>query len=149
VDLYLVHWPMDFPRGEVTHPKVNNQYPQANPPIPLEDTWKAMEELVDQGLAKSIGVSNFNVPQLEKILSVARIKPVVNQYEYHPYLQQPELHRFCTHKNIVVRIILLCVLCIFYYDSLMVVVMMMMMMMVVVVMMISDGGNDHRNDDIG
>ena len=43
------------------------------------DTWKEMEKLVDQGLTKSIGVSNFNSHQLERILSNARIKPVTNQ----------------------------------------------------------------------
>ena len=43
------------------------------------DTWKEMEKLVDQGLTKSIGVSNFNSQQLERVLSNARIKPVTNQ----------------------------------------------------------------------
>jgi len=43
------------------------------------DTWKEMEKLVDQGLTKSIGVSNFNSEQLEQVLAIARIKPVTNQ----------------------------------------------------------------------
>lgn len=50
--------------------------------IPLEETWKAMEEVVKQGFAKGIGVSNFNSEQLKRILKVAEIKPVVNEVIY-------------------------------------------------------------------
>ncbi|XP_078257923.1 aldo-keto reductase family 1 member B1 isoform X2 [Rhinoraja longicauda] len=64
------------------------------------DTWKAMEALVDDGLVKSIGVSNFNISQLQRLLSKARIFPAVNQVELHPYLTQPELVEFCTSRNI-------------------------------------------------
>ncbi|XP_078400881.1 aldo-keto reductase family 1 member B1 isoform X7 [Cetorhinus maximus] len=64
------------------------------------DTWRAMEVLVDEGLVKSIGVSNFNISQLERLLSVARIIPAVNQVELHPYLTQPELVEFCATRDI-------------------------------------------------
>lgn len=46
------------------------------------DTWKAMERLVELGLVKSIGISNFNSEQIKRILNVARIKPVVNQVNF-------------------------------------------------------------------
>lgn len=107
VDLYLVHWPMDFQRGENPFPFVNDQALPADPPISLEDTWKGMERLVDAGLAKSIGVSNYNLQQLKTILKNARIPPAVLQIELHPYLQQPELISFCQSKNITVRFLLI------------------------------------------
>lgn len=56
------------------------------------DTWKAMEKLVESGLVKSIGVSNFNSEQITRILSVARIKPVMNQVGDHP-LSPPQMNR--------------------------------------------------------
>ena len=54
-----------------------------------------MEELVDLGLVRSLGVSNFRVEDIKQILVFARIKPVINQVEFHPYLQQTELHQLC------------------------------------------------------
>lgn len=47
--------------------------------VPLLDTWRAMEELVDEGLIRNIGVSNFTIPILRDLINGARIKPVVNQ----------------------------------------------------------------------
>jgi len=66
------------------------------------DTWKEMEKLVDQGLAKSIGLSNFNSEQLERVLANARIKPATNQVECHPYLNQKKLVEFCTSKGVTI-----------------------------------------------
>ena len=54
-----------------------------------------MEDLVDLGLVRSLGVSNFRVEDVKQILTFARIKPVINQVEFHPYLQQTELHQLC------------------------------------------------------
>lgn len=68
----------------------------------LIDTWRAMEELVDDGLIKSIGISNFNVGQVDYIVTNARIKPVVNQIEVHPYLLNKELISHCRSKNLVI-----------------------------------------------
>lgn len=78
VDLYLIHWP------------VKGKY---------KESWRALEEIYQSGRAKAIGVSNFLRFQLEDLLESANVVPTVNQIEYHPYLQQPELHEFCrTHQ---------------------------------------------------
>ena len=57
-----------------------------------------MEQLVDDGLAKHIGVSNFSVKQIEEVLEYARIKPVANQVELHPFLAQRKLVGVCARK---------------------------------------------------
>jgi diketogulonate reductase-like aldo/keto reductase len=67
------------------------------------DTYKAMEKLLSTGKAKAIGVSNFNIRRLEDLLSKIDVVPAVNQIEAHPYLQQPDLLRFCTDKSILVE----------------------------------------------
>ncbi|KAJ3309551.1 hypothetical protein HDV04_005934 [Boothiomyces sp. JEL0838] len=92
LDLYLMHWPVS--QDPVT--KVCK--------IDIEDikqTWKEMEKLVDQGKARSIGVSNFTVDLLKQLLQSCRIKPVVNQVELHPYLPQNQLVQFCKENGIV------------------------------------------------
>lgn len=65
------------------------------------DTYKAMEKLVKKGLVKSIGVSNFNSEQIERVLKNCEIKPVVNQVECHPMLNQKKLIQFCKERDIV------------------------------------------------
>lgn len=82
VDLYLIHWP------------VAGCY---------EKTWKVMEEIYKSGRAKAIGVSNFLIPNLQDILKNGTIVPAVNQIEYHPYLVQPELVKFCKDLDIQVE----------------------------------------------
>ena len=66
LDLYLIHWPMGFERGEDDFPK-NPDGTVRYAYIPLTDTWKAMEELVDAGLVKHIGLSNFNSKQIDDV----------------------------------------------------------------------------------
>lgn len=61
-----------------------------------------MEECVKLGLTKSIGLSNFNSEQVERILSVAEIKPVMNQVECHPNLNQKKLREFCAKRGIAI-----------------------------------------------
>ena len=66
------------------------------------DTWKEMEKLKEQGLAKSLGVSNFNSKQIDRILENCKIPPAVNQVECHPYLPQIELSKHCMSKGILI-----------------------------------------------
>jgi 2,5-diketo-D-gluconate reductase A len=75
VDLYLIHWPS----------AANDRY---------VDSWRAMEKIQESGRARSIGVSNFLVPQLERLLAETSIVPAVNQIELHPELQQRDVTEF-------------------------------------------------------
>jgi diketogulonate reductase-like aldo/keto reductase len=61
-----------------------------------------MENFVDEGKVKSIGLSNFNISQIKEVLEKCRIKPVVNQVEVHPYFQNTELVDFCQTNDIIV-----------------------------------------------
>lgn len=65
------------------------------------DTWKALEECVKLGLIKSIGVSNFNSEQIQRIWDNSTIKPSNVQVECHPYWNQLKIHEFCKAKGII------------------------------------------------
>jgi D-xylose reductase len=71
-------------------------------PVPLAATWRAMEDLVEAGLVRNIGVCNYNVGLLRDQLTYARIRPAVLQVELHPYLAQEKLVRFCRAEGIAV-----------------------------------------------
>eukprot|EP00828_Plagiopyla_frontata_P007141 TRINITY_DN1329_c0_g1_i2.p1 TRINITY_DN1329_c0_g1~~TRINITY_DN1329_c0_g1_i2.p1 ORF type:complete len:275 (-),score=47.43 TRINITY_DN1329_c0_g1_i2:79-903(-) len=92
IDLYLVHWPFVGPTLE------NNELVLQH--MPIHQAWSEMEQCVDQKLAKSIGVSNFNSQSLLDLLSYCKIKPVVNQIELHPYLAQEGLLDLCERFHI-------------------------------------------------
>lgn len=79
LDLYLIHWPK------------KGLYKEA---------WKAMETLYADGKVKAIGVSNFQIHHLEDLMKDAKVKPVVNQVEFHPRLIQQELRAFCKEHDI-------------------------------------------------
>ncbi|XP_076006813.1 aldo-keto reductase family 1 member A1-A isoform X2 [Genypterus blacodes] len=101
LDLYLMHWPMAFQRGEELMPRREDGsllYADTH----YQKTWAAMESLVDTGLVKAIGLSNFNARQTDDIISVARHKPVVNQVECHPYLSQEFLLSHCRSADVCV-----------------------------------------------
>ncbi|KAK3934053.1 NADP-dependent oxidoreductase domain-containing protein [Diplogelasinospora grovesii] len=104
VDLFLVHWPIAAEKEDRETPKIGsdgkyviNKALTENP----EPTWRAMEDLCEAGLARSIGVSNWTIPGLEQLLGFARIKPVVNQVEIHPFLPNTELVNFCQKNGII------------------------------------------------
>ncbi|KAL8657380.1 MAG: hypothetical protein Q9226_001976 [Calogaya cf. arnoldii] len=65
-----------------------------------DKTWQAMESLVDKGTTKMIGVSNFSSPKIKRLISSARIHPVVNQVELNPYFPQMGLLKFCKVNNV-------------------------------------------------
>jgi len=70
--------------------------------VPYYNTWRAMEELIDSGLTKRIGVSNIGTTMLREVIAYARIKPAVLQVEMHPYLCQENLLRFCQEQDVAV-----------------------------------------------
>ncbi|KAF5301154.1 hypothetical protein FQA39_LY10832 [Lamprigera yunnana] len=98
IDLYLIHWPAGFKEGDSLFPTGPDGFEYSE--YDYVDTWLAMEEIYKKGLAKAIGISNFNKHQIERVLAVATVTPVMNQVECHPYLNQQQLLEFCKSKNI-------------------------------------------------
>lgn len=103
IDLYLIHWPISLKKGDGSSlmPK-DKDGNMAYDNVPLEDTWKAMEALVDKNLTRSIGVSNFNSEQINRMLACSRVAPAVNQIEIHAYLTQAELVNHCKKLGVAV-----------------------------------------------
>lgn len=89
LDLLLIHWPVAWT------PESTLDCHQSDSQVDLRDTWKALEQMVDDKLVSNIGVSNFSEKGLRELLSFARIKPVVNQLELHPSLSQRRLVGAC------------------------------------------------------
>ncbi|XP_055604096.1 aldo-keto reductase family 1 member B1-like [Uranotaenia lowii] len=102
LDLYLIHWPQGYKEGGDLFPMEPSGEKFIFSDADYVDTWPAMEKLVDAGLVKNIGLSNFNSKQVQRVLDVARIKPVTNQIENHAYLHQAKLSAFCSDKGIIV-----------------------------------------------
>jgi len=90
LDLYLIHWPASPSRFE--------NWKEIN-----AETWRAFEELYEEGKIKAIGVSNFKKHHLEALLETAKIVPMVNQIEYHPGFTQDDLVAYCKEKGICVE----------------------------------------------
>lgn len=105
VDLYLIHWPHAFARDERFETNFPKRPDGSGPVYDLDvhftETWRGMEAAVRAGLAKSIGVSNFNSKQIEAVLAMATVPIHVNQVECHPYLPQSRLLDYCTQRGIV------------------------------------------------
>ncbi|XP_063238362.1 aldo-keto reductase family 1 member B1-like [Bacillus rossius redtenbacheri] len=100
LDLYLIHWPFALKEGSDLFPQEGGK--AAIVDLDYVDTWKAMEKLVEAGLARSIGISNFNSEQVKRVVAAATIKPVTNQVECHPYLNQKKLRELCKQHGIII-----------------------------------------------
>ncbi|GAB2772170.1 glyoxal/methylglyoxal reductase [Rhabdobacter roseus] len=79
LDLYLIHWPVREHRRQ---------------------TWQALEKLYADKRVKAIGVSNYYQPHLEELFTYAEVVPMVNQFEFHPFLYLPDLVNYCFEKGI-------------------------------------------------
>lgn len=104
LDLYLVHSPISMKQecwetGEYFDKEGKLCVDSG---VKMQDVWAEMEKLVDEGLVKHIGLSNFNVKRISEVLKTCRIKPAALQVELHPYLPQNELVEFCKKQGIVV-----------------------------------------------
>jgi len=104
IDAFLVHWPIASEKNPDRTVKIGsdgkyviNKSLTENP----EPTWRAMEKLYNEGLAKSIGLSNFTEKGIEALLKYAEVKPAVNQIEIHPFLPQQPLINYCLSKSII------------------------------------------------
>nr|GEZ53373.1 aldo-keto reductase family 4 member C10-like [Tanacetum cinerariifolium] len=100
LDLYLMHWPESSAFGDATDPpaKLGSEYRQFLSKV--KTAWKTMERLVELGLVRAIGVSNFNIQQMKELLKFAKIVPAVNQVELHPFWRQDELVKFCQSRSV-------------------------------------------------
>jgi alcohol dehydrogenase (NADP+) len=99
LDLYLIHWPVNF-QPNIVFPKRSEEFvtPDA---IPVIETWQAMETMVKKGLCRFIGVCNFNLTRLINLRRQAKIQPVMNQIELHPYLQQVKMLEYCKEHDVL------------------------------------------------
>ncbi|WP_413432411.1 aldo/keto reductase [Crateriforma spongiae] len=110
LDLYHIHFPisLEFVPFEDRYPPAWFFDPDAKSPamkpvqVPIRETWAAMEELVDAGLVRHIGICNFGVSLIRDLISDCRIRPSVLQVELHPYLTQNHLVRYAESENIAV-----------------------------------------------
>ncbi|MFM7629736.1 MAG: aldo/keto reductase [Algoriphagus sp.] len=99
LDLYLVHWPISYKPGVVFATQREEYYTYQD--VPLSQTWEAMQVQKQSGLAKHIGVSNFNQAKLKELLAMSGEHPEMNQIEMHPFLPQENLVSFCRQHQIL------------------------------------------------
>src|SRR3954462_11374659 len=103
VDLYLIHTPFAFQPGVEQDPRDANGAVIYDKTVTLLDTWRALENLVDEGKCKAIGLSDVNLEQAKSIFDAARIKPAVVHVESHPYLPEWDLLNYCKKNGIVMQ----------------------------------------------
>ena len=101
IDCYLIHTPFAFRPGDEQDPRDEHGRVIYDSGVTLDETWRALERLVDDGHCKSIGLSDVTLDKLREIVASARIKPAVVQVESHPYLPEWELLEFCQEQGIV------------------------------------------------
>ncbi|AZF11086.1 Putative dehydrogenase [Pseudomonas sp. R2-37-08W] len=102
IDCYLIHTPFAFKAGDDQDPRDAFGHVLYDNDVKLIDTWRALEQLVDEGRCGSIGLSDITLQALKELVAQARIKPAVVQVESHPYLPEWELLEFCKQHGIVV-----------------------------------------------
>lgn len=103
LDLYLVHFPVATKHtgvGTTDSALDADGVLEIDTTISLETTWHAMEDLVSMGLVRSIGISNYDIFLTRDCLAYSKVKPVVNQFETHPYFQRDSLVKFCQKHGI-------------------------------------------------
>lgn len=98
LDLYLVHWPVAFKSG-VSFPESEKDFLSLSE-VPLTETWKGMQEALDEGLARHIGVSNFKKEKIQDLIDNSDFVPEMNQVEMHPLLPQEDLVGYCQDRGI-------------------------------------------------
>jgi len=103
IDLYLIHAPWGH-KPKSSKFDLESETDESGNPI-LDDfdhveIWRELENAVDLGLVKHIGVSNFDSAQVDNILKNCRIRPINNQIEIHPFLDQSEIMRHHVNENI-------------------------------------------------
>ncbi|MCK1710387.1 MULTISPECIES: aldo/keto reductase [unclassified Bradyrhizobium] len=103
IDCYIIHTPFAFKPGDEQDPRDEQGRVIYDSGVTLLETWRALERLVDDGHARSIGLSDITLEKLREIVSAARIKPSVVQVESHPYLPEWELVDFCREHGIVLQ----------------------------------------------
>jgi aldehyde reductase len=100
LDLFLIHFPMSyFEDGGMVPMDENGKMKYSN--IDYLETWKALEDAVKAGKVKSIGLSNFNSKQIQRVIDNSKIKPAVLQVESNPYFSQTALLEWCKKQRIV------------------------------------------------
>ena len=103
IDCYIIHTPFAFKPGDEQDPRDEQGRVIYDSGVTLLETWRALERLVDDGHARSIGLSDITLEKLREIVLAARIKPAVVQVESHPYLPEWELVDFCREHGIVLQ----------------------------------------------
>ena len=96
-DLYLIHFPICWKHTGISTPSWGSSELGTTP---LIDTWRAMEELVEKGVCKSIGVSNYPMMLMHDLVSQAKVQPACNQIEVHAYYQRESLVNYCLARNV-------------------------------------------------
>ena len=90
LDIYLIHWP--------AAPRLHPDWESIN-----AETWRGMERLLQEGLVRAIGVSNFKTHHLEALKKTYNIKPMINQIEFHPGVQNTEIYDYCKAHDILIQ----------------------------------------------